>query len=63
MKFDSHHVLSVIPELILRALSLGLLVLLTGTILFKFGVRIPILPHMEPEKLAYLCGAWWLCHR
>lgn len=63
MKFDSHHVLSVIPELVLRALSLGLLVLLAGTILHKFGVRIPLLPAIGTADLAYLCGAWWLCHR
>ena len=60
MKFDSHNLLEVTPALVLRALNLGLLVLLAGTILHKFGVRIPLLPFMGTTDLAYLCGAWWL---
>jgi hypothetical protein len=37
--------------------------LLAGAILHKFGVRIPLIPVIGAEQLAYLCGAWWLCHR
>ena len=63
MKFDSHQILSVIPALILRALGLGLIVLLANAIIHRFGVRIQFIPAIEVTQLAYLCGAWWLCHR
>jgi hypothetical protein len=62
-KLDPLHLLSVIPAIILRVLSLGLLVLLTGAIVHEFGVRIPVLPAIDATQLVYLCGAWWPCHR
>ncbi len=63
MKLNLNQLLSVIPALILRVLSYGLLVLLSGAVLQRFGVRIPYVPTVEVTELAYLCGAWWLCNR
>ncbi len=63
MKLNAQQLLSVIPALILRVLSYGLLALLTGAILQRFGVRIPYVPTIDVTQLAYLCGAWWLCNR
>ena len=63
MKLNLNQLLSVIPALILRVLSYGLLVLLSGAVLQRFGVRIPHVPTIDVTQLAYLCGAWWLCNR
>ena len=63
MKLNLNQLLSVIPALILRVLSYGLLVLLSGAVLQRFGVRIPYVPAIDVTELAYLCGAWWLCNR
>ena len=63
MKLNAHQMLSVIPALILQVLSYGLLVLLANAIIHRFGVRIPFIPAIDVTQLAYLCGAWWLCHR
>ncbi|MCI4429480.1 MAG: hypothetical protein JHC40_09975 [Burkholderiales bacterium] len=63
MKLIAQQLLSVIPAVILRVLSYGLLILLTGAILQRFGVRIPSVPTIDVTQLAYLCGAWWLCNR
>jgi len=45
---------------ITQAVSIALLLLIAGAVAGVLGVRVPILPRIEPQALAWLMAAWWL---
>lgn len=45
---------------ITQAVSIALLLAICGAVAGIYGFRAPILPRIEPQALAWLCGAWWL---
>ena len=49
-----------IAAIITQAIGYGLLLLIAGAVLQKYGVRVPYVPAINPTELAYLAGAWWL---
>lgn len=40
------------------AVSIALLLLIAATVAGKLGVRVPMLPQVGEQPLAWLCGAW-----
>jgi hypothetical protein len=63
MKINPNRLLSQIPTFVLRIISFGLLALLCGAVVQRFGLRIPYVPTIDVTQLVYLCGAWWLCSK
>jgi hypothetical protein len=45
---------------ITAAVSLGLLMAISAAVAAVFGLRVPGVPAIDPSRLAWLCGAWWL---
>ena len=49
-----------IAAIVRQIVSYGLLLLVAAVVLQQFGVRVPAVPAIDPTRLAYICGAWWL---
>lgn len=57
---DVSQLVSQITSIITTVIGVALLVLIAGTVAGKFGLRASVLPQMQEQALAWLCGAWWL---
>ena len=53
-------IIAEIVSWITLAVSVGLLLLILAAVAGKFGIRVPMLPPVDPTPLAWLCGAFWL---
>ena len=57
---DASRLVGQIAGIITQIVGYGLLLLIAAAVLQKFGFRVPYVPGMNANELAWLCGAWWL---
>lgn len=53
-------IIAQIVSWITLAVSVALLLLIAATVAGKFGLRVPMLPQVGEQPLAWLAGAFWL---
>ena len=47
-------------NLIRLVVGYALLLLVAAAVAQAFGAHLPYIPAVDPIRLCYICGAWWL---